>query len=91
MRLATSLGAGMRVYLRKWDPDYRLLGLAIDVPLGAKPRSFEYVIPATQEEPRSLLIFELPLASEVVWLDNVPVGAGGCNGGTVGTTGFGWR
>jgi parallel beta-helix repeat protein len=61
----------MRVYLRKWDPDYRNLSMSIDVPLSDKPREYDLILPSTQNEPRSLLIFELPSASQVVWLDNV--------------------
>jgi hypothetical protein len=70
---AQSEGPGrmLRVYLRKWDPDYRLLGSAVDIPLDGQARSWEFIVHATETEPRSLLIFELPNASRIVWLDNV--------------------
>lgn len=61
----------LRVYLRKWDPDYRLLAPAADLPLDHNTRSWEFVFQATETEPRGLLIFELPNSSQIVWLDNV--------------------
>lgn len=64
-------GRSLRVYLRKWDPDYRLLAAATDLPLDHNARSWEFVFHATETEARSLLIFELPNSSQIVWLDNV--------------------
>ncbi len=61
----------LRVYLRKWEPDYRFLGKVIDLPLGDPPRQYEVLVAATEIEARSLLIFELPNASQVVWLADV--------------------
>ncbi len=64
-------GHVLRAYLRKWDPDYRMLSPAVDLPLDDQKRSWEFVLPGTGNEARSLLIFELANSSQVAWLDNV--------------------
>ncbi len=63
----------MHVYLRKAEGDFALLTEAADVALGPLSRRYELVLQASRTESGSLAIFELPNASQVVWLDNVQV------------------
>ncbi|MBX9600528.1 MAG: right-handed parallel beta-helix repeat-containing protein [Bryobacteraceae bacterium] len=63
----------LHVYLRKAAGDFGPLTQAADVRLGPLSRRYELVFRAQATESGSLAIFELPNASQVVWLDNVQV------------------
>lgn len=67
-------GRSLRVYLRQLDQPYSRLSRVVTIWLGAQPADYDVYLPAERSEAEGLLIFELPRASQVAWLDDVRLG-----------------
>ncbi len=75
-------GRLLRVYLRQLGQPYSRLSRVVTLWLGVQPADYDVYLPAERSDAEGVLIFELPRASQVAWLDDVrlePVSAQAVN------------